>query len=513
MDLVQKVEEIHFSGISDTEPIQEAAGIKTPAPSQYHDLLGCILDQIKVVDFREKAGLEDKEKIEKRHYLIVCIEEVLKVAQENKFGLCKRNNFLLAFNGAFWEALEKDDLEVFLGKAAEKMGVDKNLARLYKFREELFKQFLSSAKLPKSKEDSSLIKINLLNGTFEINGENQQLRTVDRRDFLTYQLPFEFDPQAKAPIFDRYLDKVLPDIELQMVLAEYIGYLFVKNQKLKLEKVLMLFGSGANGKSVMFEIVNALLGKENVSNFTLQNLTNENGYYRAKIANKLVNYASEINNRLSADVFKQLASGEPVEARLPYGEPFAITDYAKLIFNCNELPKEIEHTNAFFRRFLIVPFNVTIPEAEQDKELSKKIIESELSGVFNWVLDGLNRLLSQKGFSKSSAIEQQIEAYKTESDSVKMFLDDEQYVSSTINKKYLKELYSEYVEYCKSNGFRPCSAKSLSKRLTNAGFEMIRQKLGWQVFVEKKDFDEPTLSTSSTPMLFSDGVGSVVNAA
>jgi putative DNA primase/helicase len=263
----------------------------------------------------------------------------------------------------------------------------------------------------------------------------------------------------------------------------------------------------------MFEIVNALLGKENVCNFTLQNLTMTEGYYRAKIANKLVNYASEINNRMNTDVFKQLASGEPVEARNPYGEPFVITNYAKLIFNCNELPKEVEQTNAFFRRFLIVPFNVTIPEAEQDKELSKKIIDNELSGVFNWVLDGLNRLLSQKGFSKSSAIEKQVEQYKTESDSVKMFIEEESYEKSTISKKYLKDIYTEYADYCKSNGYRPCNTKSLSKRLTNIGFEMTRNKQGSQVYIEKKDFVEPTLSTSSTPMIFDSGVGSVANVA
>lgn len=482
-------------------------------PSQPHNVLQSILDHIKVVDFREKAGMEEKERIEHRHYLITCIEEVLKVAHDNKLGLCKRNNYLMAFNGAFWETLEKEELESFLGEAAEKMGIDKNLARHFKFREQLFKQFLSSAKLPKNQDDTDLVKINLLNGTFEINEEIQQLRAVDRRDFLTYQLPFEYDPQAQAPIFEEYLNRVVPDTELQMVLAEYIGYLFVRNQKLKLEKVLMLFGGGANGKSVFFEIVNALLGRENVSNFTLQNLTIENGYYRAKIANKLVNYASEINNRLNADVFKQLASGEPVDARLPYGEPFVITNYAKLIFNCNELPKGIEHTNAFFRRFLIVPFNVTIPEAEQDRELSKKIITTELSGVFNWVQNGLNRLLAQKGFSRSKAIEQQIESYKTESDSVKMFVEEEDYDKSISGKKYLKEVYAEYIEYCKSSGYRPCSAKSLSKRLTNIGFEMARNKQGWQVFIEKKAFVEPTLSTYPTPLMFSGGVESVANVA
>lgn len=479
---------------------EEGANVTAFAPIQHHDVLGCILDQIQLIDFREKAGLTEKEKIENKHYLIISIEEILNVAQKNHFGLCKKENFIFVFNGAYWQEMSEDDLKDFLGKAAEKLGVDKHDARLYSFRDILFKQFLSSAKLPKHQVKDTDVKINLFNGTFEIDGQTQKLRPVDRRDFLTYQLPFNFDPQAKAPIFDKYLDKVLPDIELQMVLAEYIGYLFVKANTLKLEKILLLLGAGANGKSVLFEIVNALLGKENVSNFTLQNLTNDNGYFRAKIVNKLVNYASEINQKLNTDVFKQLASGEPVEARLPYGEPFTITDYAKLIFNCNALPKDIEQTNAFFRRFLIIPFNVTIPEEEQDKELAKKIIDSELSGVFNWVLEGLNRLLSQKGFSKSDAIKNQVESYKLQSDSVKMFIDDEDYESSTINKIHLKELYSSYQEYCKFNGFRACSAKTVSERLKTGGYSVVRQKSGNVVYISKKDFVEPAPSTPSTPL-------------
>ncbi|MCU0329182.1 MAG: DNA primase, partial [Chitinophagales bacterium] len=237
------------------EILNPAETVATPpkvAPTKALNVLSCIMEHIQPIDFKEKAGLEEKERIEHRHYLIVCIEEVLRVAQDNKFGLCKRNNFLMAYNGAFWEALEKEDLEDFLGKAAEKMGVDKNLARHYKFQEHLFKQFSSSAKLPSIQENINTVKINLLNGTFEVNGEKQQLRAVDRKDFLSYQLPFEYNPQVKALEFDKYLNKVLPDEELQKVIAEYIGYLFIKTQTLKLEKVLMLFGSGANGKSVMF---------------------------------------------------------------------------------------------------------------------------------------------------------------------------------------------------------------------------------------------------------------------
>ncbi len=81
-----------------------------------------------------------------------------------------------------------------------------------------------------------------------------------------------------------------------------------------------------------------ILGKENISNYSLESLGDQ--YYRAMLANKLLNYSSEISNRLQAEKFKQLTSGEPIEARLPYGQPMTLTNYAKLAFNTNELPKD-----------------------------------------------------------------------------------------------------------------------------------------------------------------------------
>lgn len=239
------------------------------------------------------------------------------------------------------------------------------------------------ANLPKPIPQKNAVLINLKNGTFEITPNGIKLNPFDRADFMTYQLAFEYNPDATAPLFESYLDKVLPDKNLQYILAEYLGYVFIHPSVLKLEKTLLLYGTGANGKSVFYEIVRSLLGEQNTSEYSLQNLTNETGYSRAMIANKLVNYASEINGKLEASIFKQLVSGEPVEARLPYGRPFIITHYAKLIFNCNELPKDVEQTEAYFRRFQIIPFEVTIPEAEQDKQLAQKIIVNELSGVFN----------------------------------------------------------------------------------------------------------------------------------
>jgi putative DNA primase/helicase len=301
-------------------------------------------------------------------------------------------------------------------------------------------------------------------------------------------LPFEYNPKAKAPIFEAYLNRVLPDPERQRVLAEYLGYVFIKHgsNSLKEEKSLILYGTGANGKSVFFEVVNALLGSDNVSSYSLQSLTNDNGYFRAKLANKLVNYASEINGKLEASIFKQLVSGEPVEARLPYGQPFILKQYAKLIFNCNELPKDVEHTNAYFRRFLIIPFDVTIPEHEQDKNLHTKIIENELSGVFNWVLQGLNRLLEQKRFSECKAAQQAVEQYRLESDSVQMFLSENGYTVSVTNETPLKDMFNEYRSYCIESGFKVCSLRTFADRLRNAGYQTERKNFGTVVNAEKK---------------------------
>jgi putative DNA primase/helicase len=416
-------------------------------------------------------------RLSKNHYLVLCIEQLLKIAKANNWALCKKNGFIYLYNGQYWNEIDKESFQFFLGSVALQFGVEKFKAKIHTFKEELFKQFMADAFLPTPQINPNTVLINLQNGTFEINANKRGLREFASIDFITHQLPFEYEPEATAPLFQKYLDEVLPDKEKQRIFAEYCGYIFIKTSVLKLEKMLILYGTGANGKSVFFEIINALLGFQNVSNYSLQSLTNENGYYRAKIANKLVNYASEINGKLETDIFKLIASGEPIEARLPYGEPFILNEYAKLIFNCNELPKDVEHTNAFFRRFLIIGFDVTIPEANQDKQLANNIIQNELSGVFNWILKGLERLLEQKNFSKCEAVENARSNYEIQSDSVKLFIDELEYRTST-DYTTIKTLYDQYKVFCIDDGYRPVKKSNFMKRLEHYKIIVKRIDIG-----------------------------------
>lgn len=448
------------------------------------------LDSLNPGDEQAKEILKklDKLKINQKHLLVLTAEYVINKAEINRWGLCKNQDFIYLYNDAFWAFIDKEVFQKFLGDAAEKMGVPLFTAKYYLFREQLLKQFLSTGYLATPEPPKEAVYINLKNGTFEITPKGYKLRQCDRADFITYQLPFEYNPEAKAPLFEAYLNKVLPDKQRQEVLAEYLGYVFIKNGSgLKLEKALILYGSGANGKSVFNEVVNALFGKENTSSYPLESLTDLSGYSRAMIANKLVNYASEISGFLETGIFKQMVSGEPITARLPYGRPMEITQYAKLIFNCNELPKEVEHTNAYFRRFLIIPFDVIIPEHEQDKQLHIKIISTELSGVFNWVLIGLNRLLEQRSFSNCEAAKQAVEQYKTQSDSVKLFIDENSYQPSPDSYKVIKELYSEYRTFCIDDGFKPVNKTNFIKRLQNFGVTVEKKNIGNVAYLSKED--------------------------
>lgn len=450
----------------------------TIKPRLHNEILRELIKIITPIDFRELADIPENQNLKNSHYQIIAIEQILDLAKLNHWGICKNYDFVYVYNSEYWSLIDTDELRTFLGDASEAMGVNKFNARYFNFRDQLYKQFVALANLPKPEQEKDTILINLKNGTFEVTPTGVKLNPFRREDFMTYQLPFEYTPKATAPMFEAYLNKVLPEQELQYILAEYLGYVFIHSTTLKLEKTLLLYGTGANGKSVFYEIVRSLFGEQNTSEYSLQNLTNDNGYYRAMIANKLINYASEINGKLEASVFKQLVSGEPVEARLPYGKPFTISQYAKLIFNCNELPKDVEQTEAYFRRFLIIPFEVTIPEEQQDKQLANKIITNELSGVFNWVLKGLNRLLMNSNFTDSETVKRIRARYESESDSVKLFIDDKGYQSSPSEYIATNKMYPEYRTFCQDNGFYPVNKLNFEKRLERLKIIIGRQNIG-----------------------------------
>ena len=457
--------------------IQSISAVKIKA---HETILDDFLTEIEAVDFREVLGIDDQAKILQKHLVVLTIDEILRLIRLNDFGLCAKNDFVYLFNGAFWKPIEREEFRSFLGKASARLGVNEIESKHFAFRDSLYKQFLCTADAPKIKETEKTL-VNLQNGTLEVSEAGFYLREHRREDFLTYQLQFAFESKAECPLFRAYLERVLPDVEMQNILAEFIAYCFTRH--LKLEKCLFLYGTGANGKSVFFDIITALLGAENITSFSLNNLNEEHN--RALMNNKLLNYSSELGGKkaIDSDLFKKLVSGEPVQCRLKYGQSFFSVRYAKLMFNCNELPRDVEFTHAFFRRFSIIPFSETIPENEQDAELAQKIINSEFSGVFNWISDGLNRLLKNKRFSDSDIVRKMLKDFREQSDSIHLFISENGYEKSTDDYIPLKELFVNYRQFCQDDNFRSLNKTNFIKRLESQGIQIEKRNFGKAVFL------------------------------
>lgn len=410
-----------------------------------------------------------EKKIKQKNYVVCIMDELLRIAKLSNWNLCKCYDYVYAYNGGCWKQLESDSLKCFLGEAAIKFGFSVLEAKHHLFKNELLNQFLSQAQLTAPEKDAEKILINLQNGTFEFVGNAWSLRPFEPKDFLTYQLSFDYAPSATSPLFNKYLEKVLPDLDSRLILQEFAGYIF---SNLNLEKCLVLTGGGKNGKSVFFNILTALLGKENTLTYPLGLFNHE--YNRAKLTNVLLNYSSEKGIGIDPDTFKALVTGEPQQARLPHGRPFTLYNTVRFILNCNELPRETESTDGFFRRFLIIPFDVKISEAETDIKLADKIIKSELPGVFNWLLSGLTRLNQQQKFTESVKVNNAIAEFRKQSDSVALFVDEHGYKKCTENKILVKTLYSDYKSFCYNGSFKVASINTFSIRLHNSGFEKTR---------------------------------------
>jgi len=474
-----------FSGFSKNSDSENGEGKKkinlNPAAFygriDHKDILELLLSEIKQVNFREIIGLSAEEELKQKYYLYGVVKHLLQTARERRWNLCKCYDYIYVYNGAYWKQCSKEDIKKFLSDAAIKMGLPDYEAKHFEFVDKLLKQFLSDAHFSTPEPEAKKVLINLCNGTFEFTSDGWEVRDFNPDDFLTYQLPFNYDLAATCPMFDGCLKKVLPDDSCRTVLQEFAGFIFTR---LNLEICLVLTGNGGNGKSVFFNVLNALIGKDNMLNYSLGLFGHE--YNRAKLTNVLLNYSSEKGFDLNPDIFKALISGEPLQAREPYGKPFTIYNQVKFIINCNELPRETESTDAYFRRFLIIPFEVKITDEEKDISLADKIIANELPGVFNWLLEGLKRILKQQKFTYCEKAKKALDDFRKQADSVQLFIEEHRYITSNSNKEALADLYLKYKDFCRDDGYKALGKNRFSIRLESKGFERTRLNDGASAF-------------------------------
>lgn len=373
----------------------------------------------------------------------------------------KSEQRIIAYTGCCWELIDQQLWQYFVNRCTEKCGMPEFFSKDPDFMEKAWRNTAFSVFEPrKHKMHDGEVWLNLQNGTLVVkrDGTQPELRPHRREDMFFYVLPYNYNPQAGCPRWLTYLDRVLPEKESQTVLAEFVGYALAKTHILN--KMLWMVGPGANGKSVALEIIEALLGKSNVSNLSLSDLTVA-PEKRVGMEGKLLNISTETGTSVRADVAKLLTAGEPVTIRHLYEDPFTTRDYGQFMAAFNEFPRP-EITVAFKRRLIILPFDVIIPDEEQDKELTEKLLK-ELSGILNWVIQAMPGLLERKAFTESQVCRQALDQYFMQSDSVRMF-----YLEMCEKQEYTvlgDELFKAYKTYCYDSNYSALGKTKFFKRL------------------------------------------------
>lgn len=388
--------------------------------------------------------------------LLWCREYVEKLKSEQR---------VMVYTGSHWEMVEQQQFKDFVSRCAERCGVPESQGMTPSFMSRLFESVaFNVAQSCKQTIPDDEVWLNLQNGTLVVKADGcVALRGHRKEDMFTYTLNYSYIAEAECPLWHQFLDRVLPEQESQQVLAEFIGYCLMKDHRF--EKMLWLYGEGLNGKSVTLEVIEALLGSMNVSFLSLSDLTNDD-VKRSGIEYKKLNISHESGKDVNPNVLKQLTSGERITIKHLYVDPRETNDYGKFIAAFNELPRA-ENTFGFFRRIIILPYEVTIPKEEIDRQLTVKL-KQELSGILNWVLAALPRLMNDNEFSSSANCEKAIDRYRLQSDSVRLFVAEMCTPSDTTIKA--SEVFNAYRSYCLLSSLKSLGKQRFYLRMETLGY-------------------------------------------
>jgi putative DNA primase/helicase len=304
--------------------------------------------------------------------------------------------------------------------------------------------------------------INFKNGILDISTD--QLIPHDPIYTFQNQIPVDYDATVKCPTWETFIDDVLYPEDVPFM-QEVCGYLLYRRYTWAL--LVILLGHGRNGKTVFLNVLSKLIGEKNTEHVPLQTLAHER-FAKAKLYQKHANLCSEIGAKEIKDTgtLKQLTGEDMIFARELYQNGFNFRNYAKLIFSCNILPDVGEKTLAMNERLAVVEFPNTFPRGSPDCDpdiYDKLTTPEELSGILNWILTGLRRLLKNKTFSPYRNFENVSEYLKVNQDPVNMFVD--KHIVFCADTQIQKETtYKKYLQFVKENKLPMLNSAWFSKK-------------------------------------------------
>lgn len=347
--------------------------------------------------------------------------------------------------------------------------------------------------LPSENLDTHLYLFNLQNGILDLKAEDTGEETFDGitllphepRHYITKLANVDYDPQATAPIFQKFIHEILPDDDVRLFMQRFFGYcLSGSNEE---QVMVMLWGEGSNGKSTLVELMDYIFGTyalvtpvDSLLHTHNKGQGNEATPALARlVAARLVSAAEpDVGDRLAEGAIKNITGTEKMTARHLRKDFFEFVPQFKVCLSCNNKPYVRGQDDGIWRRLLLVPFEQSFVDAERldqnpgalpkVKNLDRKL-RAENSGILNWILDGY-RMWQENGLAVPEKIRAATEEYREESNPVRQFINAwcKKNESASIRAT---RLYEAYGLWCKENAAEPIKQRAFGKHMTAMKYE------------------------------------------
>lgn len=321
-----------------------------------------------------------------------------------------------------------------------------------------------------SQFDSNMWLLGLPNGVFDL--QQGRLLPHSPDHLITKCAGAAYDRFAFCPQWLKFLHDVFEgDAEKIAFVQRAVGYTLCGN--IDEEKLFLLHGRGANGKSVFGNVIAALFGDYAHSIDPKALAKGANSEARAAQVASVGKRMIAANELTTSDVWddsiiKQLASREKMSVRELYCESFEVMPTAKLWIRTNSLPAAHDASDGFWRRIALIEFKRQFAESERVADLDRKLINEELSAILNWAIEGFNQWRAI-GLRTPASIAAITNDYRKATDLIGLWMEDrvEHDLTATTPSR---ELYQSYKDWCANQGCNPPSSPVFGRQLSGLGY-------------------------------------------
>ena len=304
---------------------------------------------------------------------------------------------------------------------------------------------------------------------------------------LLNEIPHNWNPEAKSELVDSTFYSIAQNNEAVVAnLWEMFGLALYRGHDVS--RMILLQGSGANGKSTLLDMLRHMLGEDNCFSLSICDLGEK--FQLVPAMGKLALIGDDISNDYvngkACAVMKKFVTGDTVNDQYKGGATFQFKPYATLIYSCNEIPKFADGTYGFERRIHPIPLSARFTPSDKgfDPRLGEKLKnEVCLEYAIAKAVEALRRCRSKLSLTANSLSQKMANDIINDNDSVRAFLDGTNSSTASIVGKTNTDIFSSYDAWCKNNGIEPLGKSAFSKKLCTHADLSTKSSNGVRVYV------------------------------